>query len=132
VLFAQVRPDSGGAEVTLATGGHLPPRILRAGGRVERLQLRGTIVGGVRTPTFGERRVRLDHDDLLLLFTDGVVELRRGAGVMSGDDALEQLLARMRGASAHAVVEAVERQAVELQGGDARDDIALVAIRPRP
>ncbi|HWT92255.1 MAG TPA: SpoIIE family protein phosphatase [Solirubrobacteraceae bacterium] len=133
VLYAQVRPDAHGAEVTMATGGHLPPIVLRAGGRVERIQLRGAIVGALRTPTFGERVVRLDHGDTLLLFTDGVVELRRTprGGVRSGDEELEEVLASLRGATAAEIVEAVERHAVELQGGDPRDDIALVAIRPQ-
>lgn len=132
VLYAQVRPDAHGAEVRLATGGHLPPVVLRAGGRVERIQLRGAIVGALRTPTFGERVVRLDHGDTLLLFTDGVVELRRTprGGVRSGDDELESFLHGLRGATAAELVEAVERHAVDLQGGDPRDDIALVAIRP--
>jgi serine phosphatase RsbU (regulator of sigma subunit) len=134
VLYAQVKPDARGAEVTLATGGHLPPVILRAGGRVERVQVRGALVGGLREPRFGERRIRLDHDDLLLLFTDGVVELRlRGPdGVDVGDRALEEVLAAHRGASAEEIVAAVEHRAVELQGGEPRDDIALLALRPRP
>jgi PAS domain S-box-containing protein len=133
VMYAQVRPDAHGAQIRLATGGHLPPMVLRAGGRVERVQVRGAIVGGLRDPTFGDRTFRLDHDDLLLLFTDGVVELRRrGAdGIDIGDRALEEVLSGMRGASAEDIVSAVERSAVELQGGEPRDDIALLAIRPR-
>ena len=134
VMYAQVRPDAHGAEVTLATGGHLPPVVLRAGGRVERLQVRGALVGGLRSPVFGERTVRLDHDDLMLLFTDGVVELRqRGAdGRDIGETALEEVLSAYRGASAAEVVRAVEERAAALQNGEPRDDIALLAIRPRP
>ena len=134
VMFAQVRPDAHGAEVTLATGGHLPPIVLRAGGRVERVQVRGAIVGGLRDPRFGERTMRLEHGDLMLLFTDGVVELRRRGpdGVDIGEQALEDVLTEMRGASAEEIVGAVERRAVELQDGEPRDDIALLAIRPRP
>ena len=133
VLYARVRPDAHGAEVTLATGGHLPPVVLRAGGRVEQLQVRGAIVGGLHDPTFGERTFRLDHDDLLLLFTDGVVELRRrdGNGVDVGEQALTEVLGALRGASAEEIVGAVEARAVELQGGEPRDDIALLALRPR-
>ena len=133
VLYAQVRPDAHGAEVRLATGGHLPPIVLRAGGRVERVPVRGAIVGGLRDPSFGDRTFRLAHDDLLLFFTDGVVELRRrdAAGVDIGDRALEQVLDEMRGQSAEAIVSAVEARAVELQGGEPRDDIALLAVRPR-
>lgn len=133
VLYAQVRPDAHGAEVRLATGGHLPPMVLRAGGRVERLQLRGAIVGGLRDPSFGERRVRLDHGDLLLLFTDGVVELRKrdANGNDIGEQALEDVLHSQRSAPAEDVVAAVEERAVALQNGEPRDDIALLAIRPR-
>jgi serine phosphatase RsbU (regulator of sigma subunit) len=132
VMYANVRTDAQGAEVRLATGGHLPPMVLRAGGRVERIQLRGAIVGGLRNPTFGERVVRLDHGDLMLLFTDGVVELRRrdASGVDIGEQALEEVLASQRGAAADDVVAAVEQRAVALQNGEPRDDIALLAIRP--
>lgn len=132
VLSMTVRPDAHGAEVTLATGGHVPPVVLRAGGRVERIELRGALVGGLRTPTFRERRVRLAEGDLLLAFTDGVVELRRrdAAGIEIGDRELEQVLGGLRGASAEEIVAAVEQHAADLQGGEPRDDIALVAVRP--
>jgi hypothetical protein len=38
----------------------------------------------------------------------------------------------MRGATAEEIVTAVEERAVELQGGEPRDDIALLAVRARP
>ena len=130
VLYARICPSAEGATVTLATGGHLPPAILRAGGRVERLQLRGAIVGGLREPDFGERDIQLGPDDLLLLFTDGVTEIRSPEGWGdAGDRALEEVLSAHRGAPADEIVAAVEARAVELQGGEPRDDIALLAVR---
>ena len=133
VLYARLcaSAEDAGATVTLATGGHLPPIMLRAGGRVERVQLRGSLVGGLRTPEFGERDVQLHPGDLLLLFTDGVTEIR-GADPDLGERALEEVLAGMRGATAEEVVAAVEQRAVELQAGEPRDDIALLAVKARP
>jgi serine phosphatase RsbU (regulator of sigma subunit) len=129
VLYARVCPSAeGGAKVTLATGGHLPPILLRAGGRVERVQLRGSIVGGLKNPEFGERDIEIEPGDLLLLFTDGVTELRT-ADPDLGERELEQVLASMRGRSAEEIVAAVQDRAVELQGGEPRDDIALLAVR---
>jgi serine phosphatase RsbU (regulator of sigma subunit) len=129
VLYARVSPRAGGgADVTLATGGHLPPMLLRSGGRVERVQLRGSIVGGLRSPEFGEREIALEPGDLLLLFTDGVTEIR-GEDPDLGERELEQVLSSLRGATAEEVVSAVEARAVELQSGDPRDDIALLAVR---
>jgi PAS domain S-box-containing protein len=132
VLATQVRPDARGAEVRMATGGHLPPVVLRADGTIERVALRGALVGGLQSPTFGETRVHLAHDDLLLLFTDGVVELRRrdDHGVEIGDRELERKLRELHGASTEQVVAGVEQHAADLQDGDPRDDIAVVAIRP--
>ena len=132
VLYARVCPRSdGGAGVTLATGGHLPPILLRAGGRVERVQLRGSIVGGLKTPEFGERAITLEPGDLLLLFTDGVTEIR-GPDPDLGERALEEVLAAHRGADAETIVAAVQQRAVDLQAGEPRDDIALLAVKARP
>jgi PAS domain S-box-containing protein len=132
VLYAQVRPSAHGADVTLATGGHLPPLIVRAGGHVERVSLRGGIVGGLRGPVFGEQTVWLGHGDLLLLFTDGVIELRRRGArhVQSGEEVLESVLRKHHDAPAADIVAAVEECVVALQDGEPRDDIALVAVRP--
>ena len=130
VLYVRVAPiPSGGALLTLATGGHLPPRIRRADGRVQRVDVRGSIVGGLRTPVFDAADVELGPGDVLVLFTDGVTELRgHDAGV--GERLLDELLASLAGPSPTAIVEAIEAQSVDAQAGEPRDDIALVALRP--
>jgi serine phosphatase RsbU (regulator of sigma subunit) len=130
VLLARaglVTPE--GLELTLATGGHLPPMVVRSGGRVERIQLRGSIVGGLDRPHFGERDVHLARGDLLVMFTDGVTEIR-SRDPDFGEEQLEDVLREHRGAPVDEIVAAVERRAVELQGGEPRDDIALLALRP--
>ena len=133
VLLGRACPagDDGGLDLTLATGGHLAPAVVRAGGRVERLQLRGSIVGGLDRPHFGQRTARLDPGDMLVMFTDGVTEVRSREPDL-GDAELEQVLRATRGASVEEVVAAVEQRAVALQEGEPRDDIALLALRARP
>jgi PAS domain S-box-containing protein len=130
VLYARVcAEDAGGVTMTLATGGHLPPRIIRAGGSVEPIDLRGSIVGGLRTPAFSERDARLEPGDTLVLFTDGVTELR-GHDPGVGEEMLDRLLAEHADASPGALAEAIERSVVALQQGDPRDDIAILVARP--
>ncbi|HEV3000104.1 MAG TPA: PAS domain-containing protein [Solirubrobacteraceae bacterium] len=129
-LYARVCPqDDGRVTMTLATGGHLPPRVLRADGTVERLDLRGAIVGGLRNPKFAECDEELRPGDVLLLFTDGVTELR-GRDPGAGERMLDALLAEHAGAGPAELVEAIEQRVVALQGGEPRDDIALLAARP--
>jgi PAS domain S-box-containing protein len=131
VVYARLCPDADGVTLTLASGGHPPPLVLRASGEVEEVQVAGTLVGALRDGRFGEVIVRLAPGDLLLLYTDGVTELRR-RDVLFGEQALREVLGRQAGASADEVVAAVERSAVELQAGEPRDDIAVVAVRARP
>jgi serine phosphatase RsbU (regulator of sigma subunit) len=105
--------------------------VVRAGGRVERLQLRGSIVGALDRPHFGQRDARLEPGDMLVMFTDGVTEVRSREPDL-GEAELEQVLRETHGASVEEVVAAIERRAVELQDGEPRDDIALLALRARP
>ncbi|HEX2084750.1 MAG TPA: PAS domain-containing protein [Solirubrobacteraceae bacterium] len=129
VLYVRVCADEDGTvSLTLATGGHLPPRILRADGSVDLVDVRGSIVGGLRTPVFAERDATLRPGDTLVLFTDGVTELRgRDPGV--GERVLDELLAAQAGARPAALADAIERRVVALQDGEPRDDVALLLAR---
>ena len=80
---------------------------------------------------FAELAAHLAPGDLLVMFTDGVTEIR-SRDVDFGEQQLEKVLAEHRGAPAAEVVAAVEHRAVELQSGEPRDDIALLALRPQP
>ncbi len=131
VLYARLCPGASGARVTVAGGGHPGPLILRAGGELERVDVRGTLVGGVADPEFGERDLRLEPGDLMLLYTDGVTELRT-RDPLYGDRRLAETLRGLTGASAEQVVEEVRSMAVGLQDGPPRDDIAVLAIKVSP
>ena len=130
VLYVRLeaRP-AGGFDMTVATGGHMPPRILRADGSLHRIEVRGSIVGGLRTPRFAECGTTLEPGDVLVLFTDGATELR-GHDPGVGERLLDELLDGSRGTTAVDIAEAVERHAVELQEGEPRDDVAVLTASP--
>ena len=113
----------------LANGGHLPPLVLRANGNVESLSGgHGPLVGVFADATFEETELKLADGDALLLYTDGVTEIRTADGWVDEQE-LAATLAEHRGQTAARLVEAVQQRALELQGGAARDDIAILAIR---
>ncbi|MBT2449761.1 SpoIIE family protein phosphatase [Streptomyces sp. ISL-43] len=93
-----------------ARAGHLPPVLVR-GGEAEAFPLiEGLLLGALPDVTYVEREVRLEPDDTLLMFTDGLVERRdssvqdslghlvntaaTGAGDLDGQ--LDRLLAASR------------------------------------
>jgi PAS domain S-box-containing protein len=128
VLYARVCPGQDSTAITLASGGHPPPLVLREDGRVERVALRGSLVGVLDRARFEERELRLGPGELLLLYTDGATELRR-RDLAFGERQLEQVLAEQAGMPAEQVVDAVARRIDELQDGSPRDDLALLAVR---
>lgn len=124
ILFAAVRPDAEGAEVTVATGGHPPPFVLRGDGTVESVHARGTLLGVVAEPTIGQDGVRLRGGDAVVLYTDGLTE--RG-GVEPDEIASE--LKRLTGLTAEEIAQATESLAVS-EG--LRDDLAILVLRASP
>jgi serine phosphatase RsbU (regulator of sigma subunit)/PAS domain-containing protein len=120
--------DSEGARMRLALGGHPPALILRADGRVEAHGEPGTLIGVFPDPSLDETEVPLRPGDVVLLYTDGVTEAGP-AGAEIGEEGLARLLEGLHGRTPEQIVAAVERAAVEIQGGRSRDDIALIALR---
>ena len=131
VLYARVCPGRDSTALTIASGGHPPPLIVRADGRVERVETPGTLVGVLEQARFEERDARLWPGDALLLYTDGAVELRR-RDLSFGERELERVLREHAGKSAEQLVDAVAGRVDELQDGSPRDDVALLALRAVP
>ena len=128
VLYASLTPHEDGVTVRIATGGHPLPLVLRAGGEVETAGSPGTLLGILDDPDITEHGFELGPGDTLVLVTDGVTEAT-AADREDGPNRLAALLADHAGADAAAIAEAVERDALEAQGGAARDDVAVLVAR---
>ncbi|MBS4009461.1 MAG: SpoIIE family protein phosphatase [Roseovarius sp.] len=128
-LRFQVDGD-GSLAVTAGSGGHAPPLVVRAGGQVEELACRGPLLGVFPTGTFVSDTTTLAPGDVVVLYTDGVTEARRGREEF-GDDRLHDLLASVAGRPADEVAGTVEDAVLRYQSGVARDDIAVLALAPR-
>jgi serine phosphatase RsbU (regulator of sigma subunit) len=128
VTYARMCTGPDGLDVTIASAGHPPPLLMRASGEVVRLELRGTVVGAIEDPEFTECELRLDRGEALLLYTDGVTELRTTEWAY-GEDRLLELVQGHAGRSADEITDAVLRMAVDAQDGEPRDDIALLCLR---
>lgn len=124
--YAVLDPATGVLEYACA--GHPPPLVVRAGGAVEWLH------GGRSAPfsPLGARdrpdaRVRLDEGDVLMMYTDGLVE-RRGETIAVGLRRLEEAVARAREGTTRALCDQVVSA---LTGGrdDGDDDVVVLCVR---
>jgi phosphoserine phosphatase RsbU/P len=126
VVLLRLRQTDDGWVVTLSSGGHPMPLLLPAGGELSPVGRPGSLVGVLDTVHMHETEVRLSVDDLLVMYTDGVTEGRRGPEFYGERRLHESVVQHSR---TPLPAEAILDQVLEFQEGRARDDIAVVAIR---
>ena len=126
-VCACMETSPSGARLVLACAGHPAPLVLRTDGRVEPVGFPGSLLGVFDEIDLREAEVELEPGDLLVLYTDGVIEARSGDRFF-GAEGLSRLLAGCAGLSAPEVAERVERAVIEFQSGRPRDDVAVLVL----
>src|SRR5215207_5795114 len=126
----EVRPD--GLRMLLCCGGHPLPLVLRAGGVVEPVGKLGTLLGADVEPSLSDVVVELAPGDFVVLYTDGVTEVRAGRKELFGHRDLADLLARCAGLPADSVAQRVQDAVLEAANGRPRDDIAILVVGASP
>jgi len=114
--------------LTLVNGGHCPPLVLRADGRIEAIDSTGPVVGVLEKSRWTAVTLTLGEGDKLLLYSDGVVEAASADGEEFGQDGLERALPRTPASArgvASAVVDAVRRHAAS---NAHQDDLTVLVI----
>jgi serine phosphatase RsbU (regulator of sigma subunit) len=118
-------------ELSFANAGHNPPLIWRAQSRsLEFLDAEGLILGVFPKVDFEEKRVRLHPGDLLLLYTDGIIEAENSEGSFFGESRLVALLEEHHDLSPQEIIDTLLSRVRLFIGTTAfNDDVSLVAIR---
>ncbi|MFC7532923.1 SpoIIE family protein phosphatase [Actinoplanes sp. GCM10030250] len=125
--------DPATGELEYCTAGHPPPLLIPAGGGVRYLPVTGGIPLGTGG-SFPARTGRLEIGDLLLLYTDGILE-RPGAGPDSAAELAQVAADATAGRALHdpaaTAAERVCAQSLELlvRSGGHADDITLLAAQ---
>ena len=121
--------DDASRMLTYTNAGHLPPIVMR-GGQAERMEVTGTVVGAFPFAAYQEESVELRQGDLLVAFTDGIVEPENEYGEAFGEDRLIDLLARYGQRESKEIIARV-MEAVEQWTATAElfDDMTIVVAR---
>ncbi len=119
---------SGDGELMLTLAGHPPPMLLRAAGTVEPAGRPGTLLGAIEDPQLHPVTLRLGAGDTLVLYTDGLIELRTPSGGRLGADGLAAALAGCAGRGAQAIADTLVARTLDAPGHRSGDDVALLVL----
>ena len=124
------RLDSSTAIVDYCSAGHPPSFLLRADGRLERLSDGGMLLGMTGDASFSTGRVELGDDDVLLAYSDGIIESRDSSDQEFGWERLEAHLRGVRTGSSTAVLFSILGAVQDFSAPNPlTDDTSLVVIR---
>ncbi len=129
VMYGLIEPrGTEGARLAIGTGGHPPALLRRADGRVQAVRpARGMLVGAFGDASFGETTLVLHPGDMLLLYTDGLIDARTGTGNFFEEEGVVAALRERREDSAASVVASLA-DIVKGLGSGVTDDVALLAM----
>ena len=116
--------------LTYINCGHNPPLCVRRDGSIERLAATATVLGAFEDWECALGRTQLAAGDLLVAYSDGVTEARRGDEEF-GEDRLIEVLRGCADAAPDTIVAAVLDRVQEFGAGDQSDDLTLLVARVR-
>jgi len=118
-------------QMTCANAGHYPPLWFKGKERVfVESTASGIPVGIMPDQTYPEETLQLSSQDLLVLYTDGVIEAKAKDGGMFGIERLKRLIEEHSSLGAHELFVKIEAGIQEFIGGAPPfDDLTLIVIR---
>ncbi len=123
LVLATLRRDEGGWSVRYSRAGHLPPLVLTDGTAVRLASAGGGLIGFASAPR-RTATARLGPGDVLVLYTDGLIE-RRDRTLRDGLEALTEVGSRTGTSDAAGVGEELLSRLADAP----EDDVAVVVVR---
>jgi sigma-B regulation protein RsbU (phosphoserine phosphatase) len=121
----------GGLQVTIASAGAPYPLCLRRSSEkvtLEEVRARGVSLGLLPNKNYVDLTVAVAPEDLLLLYTDGILEAKDLTGKELGASGLKALAAGTENGGADALLQRVMQGVASHAKGPVRDDVTAVAI----
>lgn len=123
--------DTGTGRVTLASAGHPDPYLCGIEGCLRHVAERDVPLGLFPDTVFAESHLTLSPGQTVLLYSDGLLDTRRGKEFF-GEDRVHDILDAVANQEPHEIVAALVGATESFSGAQYTDDIAIMAIQYTP
>lgn len=132
VLLELAPVDAGNTRIIYTNAGHPPPILVRKNGLVERFKVTGGILGVHDAFTYEECKVTLGPGDLLVLYTDGIVEAENSAGDRFEDFRLLDFVRDHRADAPAAIIDDLLTSVIDFTGNaQPMDDMTVILLHKK-
>ncbi|HWR82143.1 MAG TPA: GAF domain-containing SpoIIE family protein phosphatase [Candidatus Deferrimicrobium sp.] len=122
--------DGSTRRLRYVNAGHLPPIILRSSGRIEKPLQADLVIGVIPDVPFNVVEIGLDHEETVLLYTDGITEAYNEAQEQFGEERLETLLSNHRSRAPAELCDEIQKEVSRFRGSaEQSDDITMLVLK---
>ncbi len=122
--------DTTTGEFYYCNAGHNYPILVRSQGEVELLKVGGPVIGALTHMEYEATSVRLNSDDLLFLFTDGLSEAMDAEEHEYGEERICRLICEHRRDNAQAIMDAILEDVHKFDPTNPpRDDTTIISLK---
>jgi signal transduction histidine kinase/serine phosphatase RsbU (regulator of sigma subunit) len=131
---AHIFIDTDTMTLRMARAGHPPVLLLKPStGTITELRPSGRIIGCFDDIAAETLEIKIETGDLVIIYTDGLIETRNTEGTLFGDDAFKNALISSAGTPVSSIRDTVISQVKKWRGSESfEDDVTLIICRVLP
>jgi sigma-B regulation protein RsbU (phosphoserine phosphatase) len=126
MFFGEFRPDT--SEFEFSNAGHNYPMLVRADGSHELLTAGGTIVGAFEGTSYQAEKIRLNPDDIVFFYTDGLSEAQDSKEEEFGENRILKYITDHRHESPEKIKEGILEDVGRFCAAETPDDDTTIVI----
>ncbi len=121
---------NGHHDLYYTNAGHCPALLIRQDGAVERLEPTGGVIGVHQGFEYEEKEISISPGDLLLLYTDGIIEAQTADGEMFGEQRLIDYICSHNNTDLNEIIEGLINEVKAFSGrSEFEDDLTVISMR---
>jgi phosphoserine phosphatase RsbU/P len=121
--------DDASAIIRYTNAGSYPAFVISPGGRINRLQRGGILIGIERDSSYEEGVLKLKNGELLVIYTDGIIDQESPQGEPFGEQRLIEFFRNSGAASLNGLVEKLFATLLAFGQNSLKDDMTVVLLR---